>query len=129
MTAWESEIQQSIIDFNTLKAVLKLNDDEKELLYGEGQHVFKIVNKDQQEGVLLGIFLLVRRRKEVVLGVVVDHGLGQDLVLRVTLGLCQPLVHKCGQLVHVQRDIGDLFWFYVVKAIQTREDLPEQFFV
>ena len=42
MTAWESEIQQSIIDFNTLKAVLKLNDDEKELLYGEGQHVFKI---------------------------------------------------------------------------------------
>ena len=35
---------------------------------------------------ILGIFLFNRRRKQIVLRVIVDHGLGQNLVICVALG-------------------------------------------
>ncbi len=34
-----------------------------------------------------GIALLLRRRKQIILGVVIDHGLGKDLVIFVTFGM------------------------------------------
>ena len=51
----------------------------------DAQNIFKIVNKDQTEDMLFGIFLLLRWRDQIILRIVVDHRLGQDLVLRITL--------------------------------------------
>ena len=50
------------------------------------EHGIKIVNKNQKEQMILGIFLFNRRRKQIVLRVIVDHGLGQNLVICVALG-------------------------------------------
>ena len=63
--------------------------------------------------------------EQVVLGVVVDHGLRQDLVLRVALGLLQMFVHKGGHLVHIEIDVRNLFRFNVIQAVQPGEDIPE----
>ena len=41
-----------------------------------------------------GVFLLDWRRKEIILGIIVDHGLGQDLVFLVTLGGTKLLDRK-----------------------------------
>ena len=51
---------------------------------------------------LLGIFFLLRRRKQVVLGIVVDHGFCQDLVILVALGCLKLPIHKCCNLIHIQ---------------------------
>ena len=52
-----------------------------------------IIDKNKQEHVLLGIFLLIRGRQEVVLGVVVDHGLCENLVLLAALEILQVFLH------------------------------------
>ena len=46
-----------------------------------GQDILKIVDEDQRKDVFLGIFLLHRRRKKVVLSVVVDHSLDRKSVV------------------------------------------------
>ena len=50
---------------------------------------------------LFGIFLFHRGRKQIVLGVIVDHGFGQDLVLLVPFGPFQLFLHKSGDLIHI----------------------------
>ena len=52
----------------------------------------------------LGIFLLLGRREQVVLRVVIDHGLCEDLVLRVPFGRSQLGVHEGGYLIHYIRE-------------------------
>ncbi|MDE6021474.1 MAG: KamA family radical SAM protein [Ruminococcus sp.] len=42
MQTWESEIQRSITDLNTLNGELRLNDDEKELFLLHKRQIFKI---------------------------------------------------------------------------------------
>ena len=74
----------------------------------EGEQVLKVVDEDQHQHMFFGIFLLDRRREQIVLRIVVDHGLSQDLVLRVALGALEMLLHKCGHLVHIELDIRDL---------------------
>ena len=63
------------------------NGPENLLDIRKGQYILKIVDKDQHQHVVFGIFFLHRRREQVVLRVVVDHGFGQNLVLRVTSGV------------------------------------------
>ena len=62
------------------------NGAEKGFDIMEGQKTFKIVDKDQHQHMISGIFFLYRRRQKVVFGVIVDHGLGQNLVICVALG-------------------------------------------
>ncbi len=81
--------------------------------------VFKIVDQDQEQHVLSGILLLHGRREKIVLRVVVDHGLGQDLVLAVPLGGREMLVHKGRDLIHVQIDVGNLFRPDVIDVVET----------
>ena len=50
---------------------------------------------------LSGVFLFLRRWQEIVLRIVVDHGLGQDLVVIVTLGRRKLLVHEGSNLIHI----------------------------
>ena len=51
------------------------NGAEKGFDIMEGQKIFKIVDKDQHQHMISGIFFLYRRRQKVVFGVIVDHGL------------------------------------------------------
>mgnify|MGYP000355680242 CR=1 FL=1 len=43
---------------------------------------------------ILGITLLLRGREQVVLRIIVDHGLGEDLVVLVALGGCKLISMK-----------------------------------
>ena len=56
---------------------------------------------------LPGIALLFRRGKELVLCVIVDHGLGQDFVIIMTLGGSEIIFHKGCDLIHVKSNIGN----------------------
>ena len=40
--------------------------------------------------------------------VIIDHGLGHDLIVRVSSGVCQMSVHESGNLVHVQVNIWNI---------------------
>ena len=64
---------------------------------------------------LPGIPLFFRRGKELVLCVIVDHGLGQDLVIIMTLGGSEIIFHKGRDLIHVKIDIGNFIGFYIIK--------------
>ena len=66
---------------------------------------------------LLGIFLLIRGRQEVVLGVVVDHGLCENLVLLAALEILQVFLHKCGHLIHVEGNLRDLGRLYMGEPV------------
>ena len=48
-----------------------------------------------------GILLLLRRREQVVLCIIINHGLRKQLILRVTLGGFQMLVHEGCHLIHI----------------------------
>ena len=52
------------------------------ILYGK--NVLKIVDQYQEKNMLLGIFLLDRRRKEIVLCLIINHGFSQDFVIAVS---------------------------------------------
>ena len=55
---------------------------------------------------LLGVFFLHRRRKKIVLGIIINHGLGQHLIfLRITGGCTQFPIHKGRNLIHVQINV------------------------
>ena len=60
----------------------------------KGQKIFKIINKNQHQHVLFGIFLFHRGRKQIILGVIVDHGFGENLIFRITLGIFQMVIHE-----------------------------------
>ena len=51
------------------------------------QQAFKIVDKDQHKHVFFGIFLFYRWREKIVFGVIIDHGLGKDLVVWCSLNV------------------------------------------
>ena len=51
---------------------------------------------------LLTVLLFFRRRQQIVLGIIVNHGLGQNLVITGISGGCtKSFVHKSGDLVHI----------------------------
>ena len=50
---------------------------------------------------LLGIFLLNRRGKKFIFRIVIDHGPGHDFVIRISSGLVQSGVNKCGYLINI----------------------------
>ena len=70
-----------IMGYTDLNVAGKVKDG---LLYLQEEH--KIINKNQKQHMLTGIFLLDRRRQQVILGIIVDHGLGEDFILLKALG-------------------------------------------
>ena len=48
------------------------------------------------------IFLLDRWGKKLILRVIVDHCLGESLIVFVALDIAQVLVHKCCYLIHIE---------------------------
>ena len=71
---------------------------------------------------LPGIFLFHRRRKKIVLRVIVDHCLGQDLVIAVALRRIELLIHESCDLIHVQVDIRDISRFDIIDAGEAFQD-------
>ena len=78
---------------------------------------------------LPGILFLLRRGQDPGLGVIVDHGLCQDLVVRIALDLLQVLLHEAGDLIHVEGDIRDLLRLYIADGIQKTDQTAEGFTV
>mgnify|MGYP006986289153 FL=1 len=96
--------------------VFRCDGTEKLLDVCDGQNILKIINEDQHEQMIFGIALLLRGREQVILGVVIDHGLCQDLVIIVTLCGRKLILHKRGDLIHVQVDVWKIFWFYIIHS-------------
>ena len=84
----------------------------------DGQNIFKIINENQEQHVLSGILLFLGRWKQTVLGVVVDHRLGQNLIILVTLGCFQLTVHKGGHLIHIKVNAGHVLRPDIIDSIQ-----------
>ena len=77
---------------------------------------------------LPGIPLFFRRGKELVLCVIVDHGLGQDLVIIMTLGGSEIIFHKGCDLIHVKSNIGNFIGFYIIKLSNFCKNAVHHFF-
>ena len=104
-----------IFSWLTLKIFVR-DGTEKFLDVRDGKNILKIVDKDQHEKMILGITLLLRGREQIVLGIVVDHGLGQDLVIVVALGGCKLILHESSDLVHVKINVRQIFWLYIIHS-------------
>ena len=76
---------------------------------------------------LAGIFLLLRRRKKVVLRIIIDHRFGEDLILAETTGLVQVFVHKRGYLIHIEIDIRDIRRIDQVNFINRVQQIEQEF--
>ena len=63
---------------------------------------------------LFGVTLFFRGREQTILGVVIDHGFGENLVIRMALGGCQLLFHKGGNLIHIKINIRQRVRFDVI---------------
>ena len=46
-----------------------------------GENVLQIINEEQNVHMILGILLLLGRGKKIILGIIVDHSLGKDLIV------------------------------------------------
>ena len=75
-----------------------------------GNHALIVIDENEQQYMFLRIFLLHRRRKQIVFCIIVDHGLGQDAVLGLR-AYCrtQLAVHKSQHLIHIQINIRNVF--------------------
>ena len=77
----------------------------------DGQYVLKIIDKNQQKHMLPRVFLLIGGREQIVLRVIIDHCLGQNLIVRIALGFRQLLIHKGRDLVHIEINIRYIVGF------------------
>ena len=101
---------------------------EKSLDVTDGENILKIVNKDQHQQMFPGVAFLLRRGEKLILGVVVDHGLGQDLVILVTFGGSEIFFHESSDLIHVKIDVWDFIWFYIIKLCNFRKNAAHHLF-
>ena len=64
------------------------------------------------------ISLFFRRRQELVLGIIVDHGFGQCLIIVVPLDRIQISLHKPCHLIHIEIQIRNILGLYIVKGVE-----------
>ena len=57
---------------------------------------------------ILAVFLFVRRRKKLILGIVVDHVLGENLFIRAYVVPAELLIHEIRKLFHIHLDIRNI---------------------
>ena len=88
----------------------------------DAEDVFKIVDKNEQQHVLFGIFLFMWGWQQTILCIIVDHGLGQNLIIRIALGWCEVALHKGCHLIHVQVNIRNGLRFDMIDAPETGEN-------
>ena len=74
---------------------------EQRLDVGQRQHLLELINAQHLNDVLTGVFFAFDRQQNLFLGIVVDHGLGQEFVLRVAFVLLKTLVEQGQNLIHI----------------------------
>ena len=75
------------------------------------------------------IFLLHRRRQQIVLRIIVDHGLGQYLVLlRVSRRMLQMGFHKGSDLIHIKINVRDIFRPDILDPVKAFQYAVQQIF-
>ena len=74
----------------------------------KGQNALIIIDEDKEHDMFLCVLLLLGRRQEIVLRVVVDHRLGEDLVSGITARLLQVFIHIGRHLIHVEIDVRNI---------------------
>ena len=124
------QIKGLLIDFGHGDAVRHvevpvLKRAEKRLDVADRQKVLQVININEQKQMFPRILLLLRRGKKFVLRVVVDHGFGQDLVVGISLAGRQLGVHKSCDLVHIQRNIRDIFRGYIADLLELFHDCSQ----
>jgi hypothetical protein len=69
---------------------------------------------------ILRIFLPDRGRKQIILGIIIDHSLGEDFVFaRISRSMLKPVIHKGGKLIHIQIYVRHILKFYIINTIKT----------
>ena len=66
------------------------------------------VNKNQDQNMLLGIFLLIWCRQQMILRIIIDHGLGKNLVIRAALEISEMTFHEGCNLIHVKVNVWNV---------------------
>ncbi len=107
--------------FIRVKALFR-DGGEQSLDVFDRQDILKIVDKDHDQYMFLRILLLHGRGKQVVLGIIIDHGLGQDLIVIVTLGGVELFLHEGGHLIHVEIYIGNIAGPHILDPRDTGQD-------
>lgn len=74
----------------------------------DGQNGFVIINIDQKQQMLLGIFLLIWCRQQMILRIIIDHGLGKNLVIRAALEISEMAFHEGCDLIHVKVNVWNV---------------------
>ena len=122
------------VDFGELRTgtggkMLFAERGEELLDLAEGNHILVVIDEDQHQNVVAGIFLFDRRGKKPVLGIVVDHGFcDHHLVLTVT-GARKALVHKGGHLVHIEVNIRDIPGVNVCETVHVGHEVLQSLFI
>ena len=76
---------------------------------------------DQEHHVLTAVFFPDRGKEHLVLDIIVDHGLGQELVSGgIPRQAAQALLQEGGHLVHVEVDARDILHADIGKGIKDR---------
>ena len=95
----------------------------------DGQKALHVVDHDQQHHVLPAVLLFDGRDKHLILDIVVDHGLGQKLVIfRVAGKAAEVFLQKGCDLVHVEVDPGNVRGMDLGKGADDLIQLPAHFF-
>ncbi len=78
---------------------------------------------------LFGILFFVRRREQVIFRIVVDHCFGKYFVFLRPFAGFQVGVHKCRDLIHIEVDVWNVLWVYVIDFPQFVDYVHYTFFV
>ena len=95
----------------------------------ERDHILVIVDENQHQDVVAGIFLFHRGRQEPVFGVVVDHGFGDNHFIRIVAGARNALIHEGGYLVHIEIDVRNIFRLDMGETVHIGHQVLQSFFV
>ena len=69
---------------------------------------------------ILCILFLKRRRNQIILGVIVDHGLRQNLVRsRISGRVFQMGLHECRHLIHIEINVRYILCLNILNPVQT----------
>ena len=128
-----SYLVDTVLTWGIIAIIVIFQPEIRSLLEKMGQtkreyHMDHLSN-DQKEHMLLGIFLLFRRRKKVIFGVIIDHGFCQNLVVVRALAGSKTGIHKCRDLIHVQINVGNVFRVNIVNITEFAYNVHDAFFI
>ena len=80
-----------------------------------GNNIFEIINVNKDYDMLFTVSLLIRRRKELIFRIIIDHGLGQSFVILTPLIMVEVRIHEVRNLIHVKLYIRNILRDYIIQ--------------